>query len=130
MIGSTDIGNIDIVANHSFTLSCNAAGYPAPTIVWRLDNNVLTNNNGLVIATNDPIMLSNGMQYVNSVLTVTNAEINNEGVYMCSFSNDAGTSNLTVATVDVKGIIIYVIIIIAVILLVLPIFTINILYMF
>ena len=104
MIIYTAISNIDVVVDQSFSLSCNASGYPAPSVVWTLDNDVLTNN-GSVITTDDSITLSNGLQYVNSVLTINSATFDDEGVYMCSFSNDAGTSNLTIATVDIRGII-------------------------
>ena len=103
MIISNAISNIDVVVDQSFSLSCNASGYPAPSVVWTLDNDVLTNN-GSVITTDDSITLSNGLQYVNSVLTINSAIFDDEGVYMCSFSNDAGTSNLAIATVDIRGI--------------------------
>lgn len=89
----------------NFSLTCSATGYPVPLITWTKDSmNLTSSTDNIIISIDDPATLSDGLDYLKSTLTVLSAELDNEGTYTCSSSNDAGTSNSTVAAVDVKGV--------------------------
>jgi len=65
--------------SENFTLSCNASGYPVPTILWTHNGTTLddTEND---CATITP---STGLRSVLSVLTVSVGAINDSGEYAC-----------------------------------------------
>ena len=84
--------------NRSFT--CEATGYPIPTVTWRrVDGpsadgvfNILTGDG----SGSDKILTGGGGVSVN--LVITNASSENTGVYMCSANNSVGTvsRNITI----------------------------------
>ena len=88
----------NVTAGQSFNLSCNATGYPVPTIEWR--------QNGTSYTTRDPSVITitptDGLRSIRSVINVTNATISDTGLYQCVATNvvDTDTQN---ATVTVQG---------------------------
>ena len=91
-------GDIDLPIKESISLSCNATGYPAPTIMWTLNDVHITG-----VSTSDHFVLDNGLVLVNSYYTVNNASVADEGSYVCLFTNDAGNSSLNIATINIQG---------------------------
>ncbi len=91
-------GDIDLPTKESISLSCNATGYPAPTIMWTLNSVLITG-----VTTSDHVALDNGLVFVNSYYTVNDASVQDGGSYMCLSTNDAGNTSLTVATINIQG---------------------------
>ena len=84
----------NVTAGESFTLLCNATGFPLPSIEWIL--------NGTSYIIEDPsiatIMSMEGLQSNSSNLTVTSAMTNDTGIYECVATND---ENIEVRYADV-----------------------------
>ena len=85
----------------TITITCEAFGYPPPTVVW---NGALSNR----VSVSDGFALLTGYGNVTRVsvnLTITNASREDTGVYMCSANNSVGTdsSNISI-TVQCKNI--------------------------
>ena len=86
----------NVTAGESFTLLCNATGYPVPSIEWTL--------NGTSYIIEDPsiatIMPLEGLRSNSSNLTVTSAMTNDTGIYECVatnvVNNDTQDANVTV----------------------------------
>ena len=85
----------NVTAGHSFTLSCNATGYPVPSIGWTLNGTSYFIN--LLVTT---ITLTEGLRSNTSILAVSNAMTNNTGIYQCIatnvVNNDAQDATATV----------------------------------
>ena len=85
-----------VTAGQSFILTCSATGYPVPSIEWTL--------NGTVNITADPpviiINIVEGLRSNTSILVVSNAMVNDTGMYQCIATNvvntDAQDANVTV----------------------------------
>ena len=86
--------------NRSFT--CEATGYPIPTVTWhRVDGSstdgVLINDNILTRDGSDNVLTGGGG--VSANLVITNASRENAGVYMCSASNIIGSDSRSITIV-------------------------------
>ena len=88
----------NVTAGQSFNLSCNATGYPVPTIEWR--------HNGTSYTIRDPSVITitptDGLRSNSSVITVTNATTSDTGLYQCVATNEVDT-DIENATVTVQG---------------------------
>jgi len=88
----------NVTIGESFKLTCNATGYPVPTIEWR--------QNGIPYTIRDPsvitIMLTEELQSTSSVITVTNATTSDTGLYQCVATNGVDT-DIKNATVVIQG---------------------------
>ena len=74
------------------TITCEALGYPSPTIVWSRTNGTLSNR----VSVSDSVSVPTGYGNVTRVsvnLTITNASREDTGVYMCSANNSVGSDN-------------------------------------
>ena len=86
----------NVLAGQSFTLTCNATGYPVPSIKWILNgaSYVIRNSSATTINTTE------GLPFNTSVLEVSYAMINDTGIYQCIatnvVSNDTRDANVTV----------------------------------
>ena len=72
----------NVTAGQSFTVTCNATGYPIPSIEWTL--------NGTFYFIESPvttIMVTEGLRSNTSVLVVSNAMTNDTGIYQCIATN-------------------------------------------
>ena len=85
----------NVTAGQSFTLSCNATGYPVPNVEWTLNGTSYIIN---VLVTT--ITLTEGLRSNTSVLVVNNAITNDTGIYRCIatnvVNNDVQDANVTV----------------------------------
>jgi len=86
----------NVTSGESFYLTCNATGYPVPTIEWR--------QNGTSYTIRDPsvVTIIDGLRSNSSVINVDNATTSDTGLYQCVATNvvDADIEN---ATVTVQG---------------------------
>ena len=93
---------VNATISENFTLSCNASGYPIPTILWTHNSTTLddTENDRATITP------SSGLTSVLSVLTVSMGAIHDSGEYACIVSSSVNDfQNITggPVTVLVKG---------------------------
>ena len=81
-----------VLENNTTTITCEALGYPPPTVVWSRTNGILS----------DRVSMSNGISVLTGYgnvtrvsvnLTITNARREDTGVYMCSANNSVGSDN-------------------------------------
>ena len=86
----------NVTAGQSFTLTCNATGYPVPSIEWTLNGTSYVIKNSSATTVNATEELS----FIVSVLEVSNAMINDTGMYQCKatnvVNNDTQNANITV----------------------------------
>ena len=88
-----------IIEGDTTTITCEALGYPPPTIVWnRIDGNLSDR-----VSVSDSVSIPTGNGNVTRVsvnLTITNAYREDTGVYTCSANNSIGSDkrnfNITV----------------------------------
>ena len=89
----------NVTAGHSFSLTCNATGYPVPSIEW-------TQNGTSYIMIIDPsvatITPTVGLQSNTNVLVVNNSMVNDTGIYQCIATNVVNTDTQE-ATVTVQS---------------------------
>ena len=79
-----------VVYNSTVTITCTASGYPPPDITIALgdtDENLSTSQ--------DPIVLDNGLQRVEATLTFTADGGNQDGLYYCLATNEAGSDDVS-----------------------------------
>ena len=88
----------NVTAGQSFMLTCNATGYPIPTIEWRQNGTSYTIRDPSVIT----IAQTDGLRSNSSVITVTNATTKDTGLYQCVGTNVVDT-DIENATVTVQG---------------------------
>ena len=91
-----------IIERNGTTITCEASGYPPPTIVWsRLDGNLSDR-----VLVSDNVSVPTGYGNVTRVsvnLTITNASREDTGEYMCSANNSIGSEERDVSiTVQCK----------------------------
>ena len=95
--------NKTIVRERNTTIiTCEALGYPPPTIVWSRTNGTLSDR----VSVSDSVSVPTGYGNVTRVsvnLTITNASREDTGVYMCSANNSVGSDNKSISiTVQCK----------------------------
>ena len=106
--GITSIGPLNnriVRERNTTTITCEALGYPPPTVVWSRTNGTLSDR----VSVSDNVSVSTGYGNVTRVsvnLTITNASREDTGVYICSASNEIGSddSNFSI-TVQCKYIV-------------------------
>ena len=84
------------------TITCEAFGYPPPTVVWNRINGILSDR----VSVSDSVSVPTGYGNVTRVsvkLTITNAFREDTGVYTCSANNSIGSESSNVSiTVQCK----------------------------
>ena len=88
----------NVTSGESFYLTCNATGYPVPTIEWRQNGTSYTIRDPSVITITPADELGSN----SSVITVTNATTSDTGLYQCVATNVVDT-DMETATVTVQG---------------------------
>ena len=82
------------------TITCEAFGYPPPTVVWNRINGILSDR----VSVSDSISVPTGYGNVTRVsvkLTKTNASREDTGDYMCYANNSIG-SDESIANITVQ----------------------------
>jgi len=91
-----------ITEGDTTTITCEAVGYPPPTIVWSRTSGTLSDR----VSVSNSVSVPTGSGNVTSVsvnLTLTNAYREDTGLYECSASNSVGSDNRnTSVTVQCK----------------------------
>ena len=84
------------------TITCEAFGYPPPTVVWNRINGILSDR----VSVSDSVSVPTGYGNVTRVsvnLTISNTSREDTGVYTCSANNGIGRdSNIVTITVQCK----------------------------
>ena len=77
------------------TITCEALGYPPPTIVWSRTNGTLSDR----VSVSDSVSVPTGYGNITRVsvnLTITNASREDTEVYMCSANNSVGSDTKSI----------------------------------
>ena len=92
-VSMVNLFNETIVRERNTTIiTCEALGYPLPTVVWSRTNGTLSDR----VSVSDSVSVPTGYGNVTRVsvnLTITNASREDTGVYMCSASNQIGSDD-------------------------------------
>ena len=80
--GSHLTKNVPVIKNKAVTLICLVAGTPEPRTTWLKDDKII------VLSENPHIRILNNGQS----LQITNADIEDTGLYVCHAENEAGIS--------------------------------------
>ena len=106
--GITTISPFDnriVREGNTTAITCEALGYPPPTVVWSRANGTLSDR----VSVSDNVSVPTGYGNVTRVsvnLTITNASREDTGAYMCSANNSVGgDSKSIIITVQCKFII-------------------------
>ena len=90
------IANQEVVINGTLTLTCSAEGFPIPSIVWFMNNTMISNKITNVESTMN----------TSSTLIISNVNFNDSGMYYCqAVSNEFPDVNVTstIAIITVVG---------------------------
>ena len=83
-------------------ITCEAFGYPPPTVVWNRINGILSDRVSVSDSASVPTEYGN-VTRVNVNLTITNASREDTGMYTCSANNTIGSDSSNVSiTVQCK----------------------------
>ena len=96
------IGDTIVREGNTTTITCEAFGYPPPTVVWNRINGISSDR----VSVSDSVSVPTGYGNVTRVsanLTITNASREDTGVYTCSANNSIGSESRNVSiTVQCK----------------------------
>ena len=84
--------NTTVREGNTTTMTCEAFGYPPPTVVWNRINGILSDR----VSVSDSVSVSTGYGNVTRVsvnFTITNASREDTGVYTCSANNSIGSDS-------------------------------------
>ena len=87
----------NVIAGQSFILTCNATGYPVPSIEWTLNGTSYIIYPSYII-----ISIIEGLRSNTTVLVVSDAMVNDTGIYQCIATNVVNT-NIQDANVIVQS---------------------------
>ena len=94
--------NTIVREGNTTTITCEAFGYPLPTVGWNKTKGTLSDR----VSVSDSVSVPTGNGNVTRVivkLTITNAFREDTGVYTCSANNNIGSDNRNVSiTVQCK----------------------------
>ena len=81
------VASQEVVINGGFSLTCNAEAFPRPSIVWFMNNTLISNG-----VSNVDI----SMTALSSTLTISNANFDDSGMYYCqAVSSEFADLNVT-----------------------------------
>ena len=78
-----------LIERNTTTITCEAIGYPPPTVQWDRIDGTLSNRVSVSDSISVPMVYGN-VTRVSVNLTITNASREDTGVYMCSANNSVG----------------------------------------
>ena len=94
--------DVIIQEGNTTTITCEASGYPPPTVIWNRINGILSDR----VSVSDSVSVPTGYGNVTRVsvnLTITNGSREDTGVYTCSTNNSIGSDSSNVSiTVQCK----------------------------
>ena len=98
------VASQEVVINGEFSLTCRAEGFPRPSIIWFMNNTMISNG------VQSDVNMS--MTVLTSTLTISNANFNDSGMYYCQavsseFADLNVTSGIGIITVVGKLSVIY-----------------------
>ena len=98
--------NQEVVINGEFSLTCSVEGFPRPSIIWFMNNTMISSGVSDV---------NTSMTVLTSTLTISNVNINDSGIYYCQavsseFTDLNVTSGVGIMTVVGKLSVIYLLI--------------------
>ena len=77
----------EVVINGEFNLICSAEGFPRPSIVWFMNNTMISDG-----VSDD----NTSMTVLSSTVTISNASFNDSGMYYCQVvSSEVADLNMT-----------------------------------
>ena len=86
-----------LIERNTTTITCEAFGYPPPTVVWSRTNGTLSDRVSVSDSTSDSVPTGYGNVTIVIVnLTITNASREDTGVYMCSADNCVGNDSKSI----------------------------------
>ena len=91
------VANQEVVINGGVSLTCRAEGFPRPSIIWFMNNTMISNGVSGV---------NMSMTVLTSTLTISNANFNDSGMYYCqAVSSEFVNLNVTseIGNVTVVG---------------------------
>ena len=99
----------NITEGSNGSITCTAAGYPVPTVVWQNSNGSSLSNNRLVSGSSVNMVTGAGnMTSVSVELMVIGAMRIDTGMYRCSANNNISNTTSTISiTVQCKLIVVY-----------------------
>ena len=105
LLGITTVHSLNdtiVRERNTTTITCEAFGYPPPTVVWNRINEILSDR----VSVSNSISVPTGYGNVTRVsvnLTITNGSREDTGVYTCSANNSIGNDSSNVSiTVQCK----------------------------
>ena len=107
MVTVSPLNSMIVREGNTMTFTCEALGYPPPTIVWSRTNGTL--NERVSVSNNVSVPTGYGnITRVSVNLTITNSSREDTGVYMCSASNEIGSDDRNVnITVQCKVLVLH-----------------------
>ena len=90
------LNDIIIREGNTNTITCEALGYPPPTVVWNRINGILSDR----VSVSDSVSVPTGYGNVTRVsvnLTITNASREDTGVYLCFAHNNIGSDSKNIS---------------------------------
>ena len=82
--------DVEVEVGHNITLTCTAEGTDILDITWKKGDSILVSSEHLMITT---VTLNNSS--IESMLLVSNAELEDTGNYSCTASNVVGNDTMT-----------------------------------
>ena len=92
------LNDTSIREGNTNTITCEALGYPPPTVIWNRINEILSDR----VSVSDSISVPTGYGNVTRAsvnLTITNASREDTGVYTCSANNNIGSDSSNVSII-------------------------------
>ena len=81
------VASQEVVINGEFSLTCSAEGFPRPSIVWFMNNTMISD----VVSD-----VNTSMTVLSSTVTISNASFNDSGMYYClAVSSEFAGLNVT-----------------------------------
>ena len=88
----TVFNNLTTQEGNATIVTCEAFGYPPPTVVWNRINGILSDR----VSVSDSVSVPSGYGNVTRVsinLTITSVSREDTGMYTCSANNSIGSDN-------------------------------------
>ena len=82
----------EVVINREFRLNCSAEGFPIPSIVWFMNDTMISNGMTIVQST---------ININSSTLIISNANFNDSGMYYCKAVSNEFPDLIVISTIAI-----------------------------